>query len=770
MRGFTMTTTVGDSATRIDVRAKVTGEAKYPGDFRMEDMLHAKILFAGRPHARVLSIDTSTAEDVPGVVAIFTAKDVPVNEYGLQTRDQPVLCGPGSDKPNADVVRFVGDQVALIVAETEEAAARARDLIRVEYEDLPVVTDPFDALEADAPQLHPDREPGDLHPELTTKGNLICHHQVRKGDMEKGWEAADVVIEGDYRTPAQEHAYLQPEAGLSYIDDEDRVTLVVAGQWTWEDQRQIAHALDISPEQVRVIYPAIGGAFGGREDMSVQIVLALAVYRLGRPVKIVWSREESIRGHCKRHPIWFHCKWGATSEGKLVAAEVRAVADGGAYCYTTNKVLGNTTITCTGPYGFPNVKVDVDGVYTNNPPGGAFRGFGAPQAIFAAEMQMNKLAEALDMDPVALRIKNLLRDDTPTTMCTPLPGGVSLVEVTRQCARAMGWQQLDEDGPEVALTWQKPSSKAVSRSVKPREALHSGIGLAVGFKNVGFSFGYQESCWAKIELEGDEEIERATVFIGSADVGQGAHTVIRQMAAEALGVPLDRVRMETSDTATSPGNAGSTSASRTTFMAGNAVRETATEALARWGEGDRPAVGEQIYLAPQTTPFDPETGESMPNFAYGYVAQAVEVIVDVETGELDIRRVVCVDDVGRAINPEQVEGQIEGGVAQAVGWATCENFVTDGGRILTPHLSTYLIPTVVDVPKQVDSVIVEEPDPRGPWGGRGVGEMPFIPLAPALVAAVHDATGVWINELPLTPERVLHALKDSEALSVCDPV
>jgi len=759
---------IGEPAVRIDARAKVTGEAKYPGDFVMDDMLHAKILFADRPHARVLRIDTSRAEELPGTVAVFTAEDVPVNEYGLQTADQPVFCGPGSDNPEADVVRFVGDQIALVVAETAKGAARARDLIEVEFEPLPVLTDPFEALEAGAPQLHPHRRPSELHPELTTEGNLICHHQIRKGEMERGWEDADVVVEGEYRTPAQEHAYLQPESGVAYVDDEGRVTVVVAGQWTWEDQQQIAHSLDLSPDQVRVIYPAIGGAFGGREDMSVQIVLALAVQRLQRPVKIVWSREESILGHCKRHPMWFHCKWGATRDGKLVAAEVRAVADGGAYCYTTNKVLGNTAITCTGPYAVPNVKVDVDGVYTNNPPSGAFRGFGAPQGIYAAEMQMNKLAEALDADPVALRMKNLLRDGTPTTVRTPLPGGVNLTDVTERCARAIGWQRLDDRDESALEDWKRPTSKATPRSEAPSEAVRSGIGLAVGFKNVGFSFGFQENCWVRIALHGDEEIERAVVSIGSADVGQGAHTVIRQMAAEALEIPLDLVRMETSDTATSPGSSGSTSASRMTFMAGNAVCQAAAEVLQRWKDGERPAVIEQTYMAPGTTHFDPETGEGLPNFAYGYVAQAVEVTVDIETGELDVRRVVCSDDVGRAINPQQVEGQIEGGVAQAVGWATCEDFITEGGRIQTPHLSTYLIPTIADVPEHVESIIVEEPDPRGPWGARGMGEMPFIPLAPALAAAVHDATGVWIDELPLTPERVLDALATRQSAPACD--
>jgi CO/xanthine dehydrogenase Mo-binding subunit len=563
--------------------------------------------------------------------------------------------------------------------------------------------------------------------------------------MEAGWAAADVTVEGEYYTSPQEHAYLQPEAGLSYIDDQGRVTVEVAGQWTWEDQRQIAHALDLPPEQVRVIYPAIGGAFGGREDMSVQIVLALAALRLQRPVKTIWSREESILGHCKRHPAWFHCKWGATHEGRLVAAEVRLVADGGAYCYTTNKVLGNATVTCTGPYEIPNVKVDVDGVYTNNPPGGAFRGFGAPQGIFAAEMQMSKLAQALELDPVAFRMKNLLREGSLTAMGTPLPGGVSLVEVTEQCALAAGWQKT-------AAGWQRPAAPPRSSTFR------RGTGLAVAFKNVGFSFGYQENCWARVELRGGAEIEEAIVYTGSAEVGQGTHTIIGQVAAAALGVPLARVRVVASDTDSSPGSSGSVSSSRMTLMASNAVKGAAGQALEQWRDEERPAVAEYTYLAPKTTSFDAETGHGTPNFAYGYVAEAVEVEVDTETGQLHIRRVVCADDVGKAVNPQQVEGQIEGGVAQAVGWTTCENYLTARGQVLTPNLSTYLVPNISDMPDCVEAIIVERPDPRMPWGVRGMGEMPIIPLAPALSAAIHDATGVWFDRLPLTPERVLSGL------------
>lgn len=742
-----MTALVGKPVPRIDARSKVTGEAMYPADLAMPGMLFARILFSGRPHARVLDVQTTEASAVAGVRAIFTSRDVPVNERGLQIPDQPVLCGPGSSKPGADIVRFVGDQVALVVADDERVAVRARDLIRVRYEDLPVISDPEEALNPGAPGIHETRYLNPIHPELRDEGNLISHHQIRKGNVDAAWAKADVIVESEYRTPSQEHAFLQTEAGLAYIDEDGRLTVAVAGQWTSEDQHQIAHALDLPIDSVRVIYPAIGGSFGGREDISVQIVLALAAWKLRCPVKMVWSREESVLGHCKRHPFRIRSKWGAARDGTLVAAEVKVVADGGAYCYTTNKVLGNTTTTCVGPYVIPNVKVDVDGVYTNNPPSGAFRGFGSPQAIFAAEMQMNKIAGALKMDPVELRLKNLLQDGSPTAMGTPLPEGVSLSMVTEKCASAAGWRRTDRG-------WIRPHAGQAND-----DAVRRGIGLATAFKNVGYSFGYQDNCRAKVELTGAGEIEEALLYIGTAEVGQGTHTVLQQMAADTLGVPLARVKLVASDTATSPGSSGSVSASRMTLMGGNAVRGAALKALENWRRGDRPAAGEFTYLAPKTTPFEPETGQGMPNFSYGFVAQAVEVEVDTGTGEVRVLRVVCADDVGKAVNPQQVVGQIEGGVVQALGWTTCENFITDGGRVLTPNLSTYLVPTIADVPPKVESIIVEEPNAVSSWGVRGIGELPFIPLAPALAAAVHDATGVWFDAFPLTPERVLRGLR-----------
>ncbi|MFZ5818653.1 MAG: xanthine dehydrogenase family protein molybdopterin-binding subunit [Chloroflexota bacterium] len=725
------TTQIGQSKPRVDALDKVTGAALYSGDLSMKGMLHMKILFAGRPHARVKRILVDRAQAAPGVAAIFTARDVPVNEYGLQWKDQPVLCGPGSSRSGADIVRFVGDQVAVVVAQTEAQAEAARKLIEVEYEDLPVITDAEEAMRPGATRVH--EEIGD--------SNICVHDKIRKGDVEAGFQQADVIVAGEYRTPVQEHAYLQPEAGLAYIDDDGHVTVKAASQWTHADREQIAHALGLPDESVRVVYPAIGGAFGGREDMSVQIVLALAAWKLQRPVRIIWSRQESIIGHGKRHATIVRGKWGATRDGKLVAAEVEMIGDAGAYMYTTNKVLGNSTITCTGPYFIPHVNADVYGVYTNNVPGAAFRGFGAPQALYMAELQMDKLAEKLDMDPVEFRLKNVLRDGLTLDVGTPIPGPVSMAEVIQTAADKFGWKAGDT---------RKKDKKLPAH-------LKRGRGFAAGFKNVGFSFGYQDNCWARIELHGATEIEKVVLLHASAEVGQGTHTIMTQMAAEAVGVPFEKVTLIASDTAIM-GSSGSVSASRMTFMSGNSIRGAAEIALEKWHREERPAIGEFKYLSPLTTPFDKETGYSMPNFSYAYAAQAAEVEVDIETGQVRVLRVVAVDDLGKAINPNLVEGQIEGAVVQAQGYALMEDFKTKDGHVLTDQLSTYLIPTIRDIPGKVETVIVEVPEPNGPWGARGVGELPFLPTAAALSAAVHDATGVWYDEFPLTPERILRGL------------
>jgi len=731
---------VGSSISRIDDLDKVTGKARFPGDFNFPNQVYMKTIFAERVHARLQSIDTRKAEQIPGVLAILTAKDVPCNEYGLMSPDQPVLCGPGSKKPFANHVRFIGDQVALVIAENEDIAERAAALVQIDYENLPIVANIQQALQKNAIKVHPERD-----------SNIFCEFNIIYGDVEKGFEQADIIIESEYQTPVQEHIFLQPEAGVSYLDDQGRITVIVAGQWVHEDREQIAHALDIPEEKVRVIYPAIGGAFGGREDISVQITLALAVMKLNelginRPVKTVWSRRESIIGHHKRHHYQIKTKWGAKKNGKLTAVQADILADGGAYIYTSNKVMANATLMVTGPYFIPNVRVNSQAVYTNNIPGGAFRGFGGPQACFAAEMQMNKLAESLRIDAVEIRLRNAIKEGQPTSVGSPLPKGISIEKVITVCAERAGWEKKEG----IWVNHNKPKAD-------PSSDLVRGMAFTCGYKNIGFSFGSPENSWAKVKIIGKTDIEKVVIYHAGADVGQGAHSVFVQIAANEIGVPIDKVELIASDTALTL-NSGSASASRMTFMAGNAILGATKEALARWKNEERPAEAEFVYRAPATTPYDPVDGHCTPNFSYGYAAEAVEVLVNKKTGKVTIEKVICADDVGKAINPKQVVGQIEGAIVQAAGYSIIENFVQENGNVKTDSLATYLIPTIMDIPGKIESIVLEEADPIGPLGARGVGEIPYLPFAPAVSSAVHDATGIWFDSFPLTEERILKGL------------
>ncbi len=742
---------LGEARRRPDGDAKVTGDARYPGDLVRPGVLAAVVVFTNQPHARLRSLDIGAAESSDGVVCVVTAADVPVNEYGLTLFDQPVLVGPaswgtGRSPVEQDVSRWEADHVAVIVAETEQQARSAAEAIVADWEPLPIVADLDAALDPDAPRLHPE-QPG--------ASNAYEHLKIRKGDTEAAFLRADVVIEGSYRLPFQEHAYLQPEAGIAYLDDEGRVTVEVAGQWTHEDQEQIAHALDLPPEQVRVIYPPIGGAFGGREDMSLQIVLALAATKLARlgvsrPVRMQWSREESIIGHHKRHRGQVQARLAATKEGVILGVEATGYLDAGAYNYTSNKVLGNLHLSVAGPYVVPAARIDSIAVYTNAVPGGAFRGFGGPQGCFVAEMQMNRLAAVLHLDPVEVRRRNLIGEDSIGITSTPLPPGVSLPEVVETCAEAADWEAPPPP----------PKAMRPFAGLSPSTAdVRRGRGFACAYKNVGFSFGFPERSEADVVLFGDDgHPTRAELFLAGADVGQGAHTAFVQMAAEALDLPFEAVDGEFSDTATS-GDAGSASASRLSWMSGNAILAAAEQASKAWADGERPARGHARYTPPATEPLDPEgVAATVPNFAYGYVAEAVDLSVDIETGHILVHDVVCAVDVGRIINPTLVTGQVEGAVVQAHGYALSEELLVAGGRILNPTLSTYLIPGIGDIPERVRSVLIETPDPRGPFGVRGMAEMPVLPYAPAIAAALFDATGVWFDEFPLTPERVRRGL------------
>lgn len=709
---------IGSPVARPDARAKVTGAARYPADLVGEGMLHCKAVFAHRPHARIERIETARALAVPGVVAVLTAGDVPHNRYGLIDADQEVLC--------SERVRYVGDRVALVIAGDPLAAARAAKLVAVEYTDLPVVADALAALAPDAPLVHESHGT-----------NVLLHQKIRKGDVERAFAEADVVLSATFTTSWQEHAYLQPDAGIAYYEDE---TLVVetAGQWLHEDLRQIAAMLKLEESAVAIRYAKIGGAFGGREDLSVQALLALATWKTKRPTAIVWSREESIVGHHKRHPFRIETKWGAKRDGTVTAVETQTIADGGAYASTSVEVLKCATIFAQGPYRVPNVSTDGIVVYTNNVPSGAFRGFGSPQAHWAAESMITRIAHALEIDPADVRRKNLYREGDTEATGNVLPAGVSAIPVLERCA--------EEAGRRFTPRAERDAHATVRR----------GTGIASGIKNVGYSFGFPEQSTATVELIATARIERAVVRIGAADVGQGVHLILRQIVAETLALPLEAVAIVSDDSAHAP-NAGSASASRLTFMAGRAVHDAALAARAAWERGDAPEATVQ-YRPPATTPLDLETGAGTPNYCYGYAAQAVEVEVDVTTGVTRVLKIVSVHDVGRAINRQQVEGQIEGCLAQALGYALTENFIVEDGRIKTPHFSTYLLPTTLDMPTEIVPVIMELADPHGPYGARGMAEMPLVPFAPAVAAAIYDATGAWVNDLPMTPERILAAI------------
>ena len=711
-------TLIGTPVARPDARAKVTGAARYPADLVRDGMLHCKAVFALRPHAAIDRIETSRALAVPGVVAVLTAADVPHNRYGLIDADQEVLC--------SERVRYAGDRVALVVANDPDTAARAAKLVEVAYTDLPFVGDALAALEPDAPLVHP------LH-----GTNVLLHQKIRKGDVERAFAEADIVLSGTFTTSWQEHAYLQPDAGIAYYEGE---TLVVetAGQWLHEDLRQIAAMLELDETAVAIRYAKIGGAFGGREDLSVQALLALATWKTKRATAIVWSREESIVGHHKRHPFHITAKWGAKRDGTIVAVETRTVADGGAYASTSVEVLKCATIFAQGPYRVPNVSTDGIVVYTNNVPSGAFRGFGSPQAHWAAESMIARIAHALEIDPADVRRKNLYREGDTEATGNVLPAGVSAVAVLDRCA--------DEARARFTPRSERDAHGTVRR----------GTGIASGIKNVGYSFGFPEQSTATVELIAASRIERAVVRIGAADVGQGVHLILRQIVAEVLALPLESVALVSDDSAQTP-NAGSASASRLTFMAGRAVHDAALAARDAWERGEPPEATVQ-YRPPATTPLDLETGAGTPNYCYGYAAQAVEVEVDVTTGVTRVLKIVSVHDVGRTINRQQVEGQIEGCLAQALGYALTENFKVRDGKILTPHLSTYLLPTALDMPTEIVPVIMELADPHGPYGARGMAEMPLVPFAPAVAAAIYDATGAWVNDLPMTPERILAAI------------
>ncbi len=730
---------VGQSAQRFDIATKVTGGRKYPQDFDRAGQAYAAVVWAKHPHARVRGIDIAAARAVPGVVDVITAADVPVNEYGIDYFDQQVFIPVGS------TVKWTGDRIAVVVAESEAIARQAAALVDVEYEVLPAVDDPRKAMK-DKVLVHPERG-----------SNTLKHLFVYRGDVDAAFAHAAVIVEGHYETPCIDHAYLQPEACLGYIDEDGRLALIVATQWPQDDIRQLAHIFALPEEQIRIQVPAVGGAFGGREDMSLQPLVAVAVFKLRRPIKMVWTREESMRGHGKRHRFWMDYKTACTQDGMLLAIEASCVSDAGAYESTSIPVLSNAVSFLGGPYQWPACKVDGYTVYSNNAPGMAMRGFGGAQAPVGCELQIDKMARAIGMDPVEFRLKNILVEGSTALTGNLMPPGTGMKECLEATARAAGW--IERNGH-----WRKPALAQPGKAHKRR-----GLGIACAYKNVGYSFAYDDKSTARVELKLDKSgaIDHVLVRAATVEVGQGVFTALSQIAAEALDVPLEKVRFAFVDTVTSP-DAGSCSASRHTYASGNAVYFACQEALARREAvlraetGERQVVAEYTYHARSrrpTTTWDPDTGVCDPHISYGFGAQAVLLDVDVETGEVDLLKLWAANDIGKAINPAMVYGQSAGGAVMGLGYALTEEIIHQDGRLRTRRFSEFHVPTVLDIPPEFVDIQVEKADPTGPYGATGLGETPLMPTTPAVLDAIADATGVYLSVTPATPERVWQAIK-----------
>jgi xanthine dehydrogenase D subunit len=751
---------VGAGARRPDATPKATGQFAYGSDLWMDGMIWGVTLRSPHPYAKIRSIGIGPALATGGVYAVLTHADVPgQNACGLELVDQPVLA--------EGVVRYQGEPVALVAADHPEIARQAAKKIEVDYEVLEPVTDARQALDPGAPRLHSMAE-----------GNLVRHLKIRKGDPAA---AADVVVTGKYRIGMQDQAFLGPEAGLAVPDGEGGVDLYVATQWLHVDQKQICAALGLPPEQVRLVLAGVGGAFGGREDLSMHVHACMLALHTGKPVKMVYNRAESFYGHVHRHPATMRYEHGATRDGRLVYVKAEIYLDGGAYTSSTPAVVGNAGTMGIGPYVVPNVHVDCYGLYTNNPPCGAMRGFGSVQAAFGYEAQMDKLAAALGLDPVELRCRNAISmgGEAPTGQIVDSPAPVA--ELLRRL-QAMPLPEVTRgrngDAPGHPDPRGLPGGVA---NTTHGEGVVRGVGYAVGYKNVGFSEGYDDYSTARVRLEVTAGEPVVTVHTAAAEVGQGLVAVEQQICRTELGV--DRVVVSPADTGV--GSGGSTSASRQTYVTGGAVKAACERvrerildlARRRLGEdatglagggvltgagpvplaavlGEGEAVEETVEWRHRPTyPVDPETGQGLAHVQYAYAAHRAVVDVDAELGLVKVIELACVQDVGKAVNPQAVEGQIHGGSAQGLGLAIMEEIQVRDGRIANPSFTDYLIPTILDMPPMRVEVL-EYPDPNAPYGLRGVGEPPTISSGPAVAAAIRAATGLDLCRIPIKPEHI----------------
>ncbi|MEU7891841.1 molybdopterin cofactor-binding domain-containing protein [Nonomuraea sp. NPDC049152] len=708
---------VGESVMRPDATLKVTGEFAYSSDLWLDGMVWGVTLRSPHASAWIRSIDIGPALAVPGVLAVLTHEDVPGEKfYGLEHKDQPVLA--------IDQVRYQGEPVALVAAEHPETARRAAAAIVVDYEVREAVTDPRLATE------------------------FVRRQPVRVGDTFE----AEVVVTGEYEVGMQDQAFLGPESGLAVPAEDGGVDLYIATQWLHVDRDQLAPCLGLPPEKVRLSLAGVGGAFGAREDLSMQVHACMLALRLDRPVKIVYGREESFFGHVHRHPAWMRYEHGATREGRLVYVKAEILLDGGAYCSSSPAVVGNAASLGVGPYEAPNVDIVATGVYTNNPPCGAMRGFGAVQACYAYESQMDKLAAACGLDPVEIRVRNAVSQGSALATGQIIDSPAPLAEMLRELAA------MPMPGPASQDLRDLPGG--VSQTTHG-EGVRRGVGYGVGIKNICFSEGFDDYSTARVRVELIGGEPHATVHTAAAEVGQGLVTIQAQIARTELGV--DRVTVATADTRV--GSAGSSSASRQSYVTGGAVK-AACEAVRERFEGlpvvealekHGPIEETREFRHRPTYPMDPVTGQADSHTQLALCVHRAVVDVDVELGLVKVVELAAVQDVGRILNPVALEGQIHGGSAQGLGLALMEEIQVRDGRVLNPSFTDYLIPTVLDMPPMQLS-IMENPDPAAPYGLRGAGEPPTLSSTPAIVAAVRDATGVALTRVPVRPEHIVGVL------------
>ena len=747
---------VGEATPRIDGEPKVTGAFGYASDLHREGMLFGATLRSQVAYARIHSVDTSGAAATPGVVAVMLGSDVPgKNRFGLNFFDQPVLA--------EDVVRYSGEPIAILAASTPGIARQAIGRIAVELEELPGVYDMEKALAPDAPRLH-------------EFGNVLRHVHIVHGEPDTA--EADVWVDGYYETAMQDQAALGPEAGLAVPAEDGGVDLYVATQWLHVDREQIAPCLGLPEDKVRLHLAGVGGAFGSREDIHMQIHACMLALRTGRPVKFSYGREESFHGHVHRHPSRIWMRHGANRDGRLVTLDVRLMFDGGAYASSSPAVVGNAASMAAGPYEIPNVRIEGTVVYTNNPPCGAMRGFGAPQVCFAHEAQMDKLARALSLDPVELRLRNAMSTGSVLPTGQVVTGAAPVRELIERCVAI----PLPEPEPDRGRDLMHYPGGA--GNVTHGEGIRRGVGLAVGYKNVAFSEGFDDSATARVTLARTPDGPEAEIHTAAVEMGQGLYTFLTQVVRTEL--EIDRVVLHAIDTLI--GGAGSTSASRQSTMAGGAVQMACAavrEALygrarARTasvppgaelalGDGwvtcdgaplvelgdllDEPVSCEAVYHHRPTGNLD-ENGQGDIHVSFAFAAERAVVEVDEDLGLVRVLQVAAAIDVGRVLNPLGLTGQIEGATAQGLGLGLMEEVQLRDGVISNPSFTDYLIPTILDMPPVV-SVAVEDPEPGAPYGLKGIGESPTIVATAAVVAALRDATGRELNRAPVTPDELV---------------